>query len=233
MIKTFAFIFARGGSKGVPRKNVKLLAGKPLIGWSIDIALQCPSIDRVIVSTEDQEIANVAAAHGAEIPFIRPKELAADDSAEWTAWRHAVEFFHSKGVQFDRFVSLPATSPLRAVEDVERCISSLDNETDVVVSVKEAQRSPYFNMVVVGNDGFSRLAIEPKRPITRRQEAPAIYDMTTVCYVTRPKFILNNDSIFKGKVRSVIIPESRGLDIDNPLDFQLAEYLVNEKGPLV
>ena len=113
MTKTFAFIFARGGSKGIPRKNIKPLGGKPLIAWSIDTALQCPSIDRVIVSTDDPEIGDVARLHGAEVPFIRPKELAGDTSAEWYAWRHAVDFFEAQSCQFDKFVSLPATSPLR------------------------------------------------------------------------------------------------------------------------
>ena len=228
MKKTFAFIFARGGSKGIPRKNLKLLGGKPLIGWSIDTALQCPSIDRVIVSTDDHEIAEVARSFGAEVPFIRPEELASDSSAEWYAWRHAVKYFEAQDCKFDQFVSLPATSPLRSVDDVEKCIAALDDETDIVVTVKKAERSPYFNMVTVGGDGFSQLAITPSEPLTRRQDAPAVYDMTTVCYVTRPDFIVNNFGVFSGKVRSVIIPEARAIDIDNPIDFKIAEILVDE-----
>jgi len=228
MKKTFAFIFARGGSKGIPKKNIKPLGGKPLIGWSIDSALQCPSIDRVIVSTDDQEIADVARSYGAEVPFIRPKELSEDTSAEWHAWRHAVEFVETQGWKFDQFVSLPATSPLRSVDDVENCIAALDDETDVVVTVKKAERSPYFNMVTIGEDGFSRLAISPENAVTRRQDAPEVYDMTTVCYVTRPAFILSNFGVFSGRVRSIIVPDSRAIDIDNPIDFKLAEVLVNE-----
>lgn len=228
MKTTFAFIFARGGSKGIPRKNVKLLGGKPLIGWSIDTALKCPSIDRVIVSTDDQEIADVAKSHGAEVPFIRPKELAEDNSAEWYAWRHAVQYLQAQSCKFEKFVSLPATSPLRSVDDVEKCIAALDDETDIVVTVKKAERSPYFNMVTIREDGFSRLAISPERAVTRRQDAPEVYDMTTVCYVTRPDFILNNFGVFSGKVRSVIIPEARAIDIDNPIDFRIAEILVSE-----
>lgn len=229
MTKVIAFIFARGGSKGIPRKNIKLLGGRPLIGWSIDTALRCTSIDRVIVSTDDQEIADVARSHGAEVPFIRPKELAEDTSAEWYAWRHAVEFIEAEGTKFEIFVSLPATSPLRSVDDVERCIAELDEETDVVVTVKNAERSPYFNMVSVDEFGFSHLVITPEKLVTRRQDAPCVYDMTTVCYVTRPEFILNNDGVFNGNVRSVIIPAARAIDIDNPIDFKLAELLLDER----
>lgn len=232
MKKTFAFIFARGGSKGIPRKNIKPLGGKPLIGWSIDTALKCPSIDRVIVSTDDEEIADVARSYGAEVPFIRPKELSEDTSAEWFAWRHAVEYFEAQGCKFDLFVSLPATSPLRSVDDVERCITSLDDDTDVVVTVKKAERSPYFNMVTIDEKGFSRLAITPTRPVTRRQDAPEVYDMTTVCYVTRPGFIQSNFGVFSGRVRSVVIPDSRAIDIDNLIDFKMAELLANESRAL-
>lgn len=229
MSGNIAFVFARGGSKGIPRKNIKPLGDRPLIGWSIQTALQCPSIDRIIVSTDDEEIAEVAKAQGAEVPFVRPKELAQDNSAEWYAWRHAVEYLLAQGCTFDKFISVPATSPLRSVEDVENCIAALDDNTDVVVTVKKAERSPYFNMVTIDEQGFSRLAITPDKPVVRRQDAPVVYDMTTVCYVTRPKFILSNFGVFSGKVRSVIIPDARAIDIDTPIDFKMAELLVNKQ----
>ena len=227
MSGNIAFVFARGGSKGIPRKNIRHLGDRPLIGWSIQTALQCASIDRIIVSTDDQEIATVAKTQGAEVPFLRPKKLAQDDTAEWYAWRHAVEYLQAEGCTFDKFISLPATSPLRSVEDVEHCIAALDDHTDVVVTVKKAERSPYFNMVTMDEQGFSHLAITPVNPVVRRQDAPVLYDMTTVCYVTRPQFILNNTGLFSGKVRSVIVPDARAIDIDTPIDFKLAELLVN------
>ena len=170
----------------------------------------------------------MASACGAEVPFMRPKELAADSSAEWLAWRHAIDFLYAQGVEFDRFVSLPATSPLRSVDDVENCIEALDNETDIVVTVKKAERSPFFNMVTIGDDGLSRLAMTSDEKVSRRQDAPLVFDMTTVCYVTRPNFVLERSGIFQGNVRSVIVPEERAIDIDNPIDFKLAELLVNE-----
>lgn len=225
-----AFIFARGGSKGVPRKNIKILNGKPLITYSIQAALDSPSINRIIVSTDDEEIAAVAKENGAEVPFIRPKELAQDTSAEWYAWRHAVEFLNRQGVSFDIFVSLPATSPFRKVEDVEKCIAKLSDDTDVVITVKKADRSPYFNMVTKGSEGYCQLAIKPDTSVARRQDAPIVYDMTTVAYVTRPSFIIDNFGIFSGRVKSVLIPSARAIDIDTPIDFKLAELLASEMG---
>jgi len=226
--KGYGFIFARGGSKGIPRKNLRLLGGRPLIAWSIQTAFQCSSIERVIVSTDDEEIAKVARDYGAEVPFIRPKELAQDNSSEWSAWRHAIEFLYSEGEVFDKFISLPATAPLRSVEDVEKCINALGSDTDVVVTVKKSDRSPYFNMVTLDEEGFASLALTPEKAVVRRQDAPVVYDMTTVCYVTRPQFVLDHCGLFSGRVRPVVVPEDRAIDIDNFIDFKLAEFLASE-----
>ncbi|MEH6469998.1 MAG: acylneuraminate cytidylyltransferase family protein [Halopseudomonas sp.] len=222
--RCIAFIFARGGSKGLPGKNIKPLNGKPLIAYSIDTAKQCPSIVRIIVSTDDAEIAEVAKRYGAEVPFTRPEELAGDTSSEWDAWRHAVNWVREND-DFDTFVSLPATAPLRSVDDVERCIAAQDADTDMVVTVTPASRSPYFNMVTIDESGFSELVIKPEFGITRRQDAPAVYDMTTVAYVTRPDHILEATGVFSGTVKSVVVPPERAVDIDTALDFKLAELI--------
>lgn len=223
-----AFIFARGGSKGVPRKNIKLLGGKPLIAHSIDVALQVKTIQRVVVSTDDPEIADIAKSFGADVPFLRPAHLATDTSAEWLSWQHAVDFV-MKEKPFDTFISLPATSPLRSSQDVEKCLAALDSQVDVVVTVKKASNNPYFNMLIQDKEGFSRLVISSEKVITRRQDAPQVFDMTTVAYVTRPDFIKNKTSIFDGKMKSIIIPDERAVDIDNPVDFALAEVLISQR----
>lgn len=228
-----AFIFARGGSKGVPRKNIRLLGGLPLIAHSIQTAQQCAQINRVVVSTDDQEIADVARHYGAEVPFFRPVELAGDRSSEYEAWKHAISAFEELSQEkIDIFVSLPPTSPLRAVEDVENCIREFtDTEADIVITVKEASRSPYFNMVRNDEQGFSRLVnLAPDgRRYIRRQDVPVVYDMTTVAYVSSPEFILNSEAIFSGKVRSVLVPDERAIDIDTLLDFEFAEFLTAQK----
>lgn len=226
-MKTCAFIFARGGSKGIPRKNTRLLNGIPLIAHSIRIALACPSLGQVIVSTDDDEIAEIARSFGANVPFLRPPELASDKAPEWLAWRHAITWVRNNRENFDIFVSLPATSPFRSIEDVETCVDVLRKEpnADAVVTVTEAGRSPYFNMVTLDPTGRAELVISPQTGVARRQDAPKVYDMTTVAYAARPEFVMNSDAIFSGCVRAVEIPPERALDIDTPFDFAIAEAI--------
>lgn len=219
-----AFIFARGGSKGLPGKNIRELAGVPLLAHSIRTAQQVERIGKIYVSTEDAEIARVARAFGADV-IDRPAELASDTAPEWLAWRHAIDEVFARDGVFDVFLSLPATSPLRSVNDVNACLDALDASTDVVVTVTPAARSPYFNMVTRSPEGESRLVIEG-HPAARRQDVPTVYDLTTVAYVTRPEFIRTHDRLFDGRVRSVIIPKTRAVDIDDIHDFQFAEVLV-------
>jgi N,N'-diacetyl-8-epilegionaminate cytidylyltransferase len=225
--RTIGFVFARGGSKGLPGKNIKLLAGKPLIGYAIETALACKRLETVIVSTDDPQIAAVAREFGAETPFMRPAELASDTAPEWQSWQHAIRLVQAERGLFDVFVSLPATSPFRIVADVDACLDTLvrDPETDVVVTVREATRSPYFSMVGLDESGFAHLILEPPWRIERRQDAPTVYEMTTVAYVTRPSFVLNASRIFDGRVRTVPVPQERALDIDTAYDFMLAECI--------
>lgn len=228
-----AFIFARGGSKGLPRKNLMPLAGKPLIAWSIETAKRCPRINRVIVSTDSEEIAAVAREWGADVPFRRPPELAGDNSPEWLAWQHAIRFVQAEGGPLDVFVSLPATSPLRAAADVENCITQflVVPGTDLVITAREAARNPWFNMITMGEDGAATLAARPERPIHRRQDAPVVYDMTTVAYVARPQYVLDARAHFDGRVRAVIVPPARAIDIDDIWDFRQAEMLLVHRHP--
>ncbi len=227
-MKTIAFIFARGGSKGLPGKNIRPLGGKPLIAWAIEHALAVKRIGRVIVSTDSIEIAEVARFHGAEVPFIRPIELAGDDSPEWLAWRHALNYvLESDGVLPDAMVSVPTTAPLRLPEDIENCLDEYEKgNADIVITVTDAHRSPYFNMVKIHPDGAAGLVIPPDSAIARRQDAPEVFDMTTVAYVARPEFVITRNTVFEGRVRHVHVPVERALDIDTLVDFQIAECLL-------
>lgn len=229
-MSTYAFIFARGNSKGLPGKNIRPLGGIPLIGHSILVARQVEDIDKVFVSTDSPAIAEVASRYGAQV-ILRPEELATDTAAEWLAWRHAVYYLKEGGDDFDTFISLPATSPLRNADDVRSCLAALDQDTDVVVTVTPASRSPYFNMVVRDEAGNSQLVCCGDS-VHRRQDAPAVFDMTTVAYVTRPAFVLEQLRIFSGRVRSVVVPRERAVDIDDIYDFKMAEmlYMDREKG---
>jgi N-acylneuraminate cytidylyltransferase len=227
-MNAIAFIFARGGSKGLPGKNIRHLGGKPLIAWSITHALAVKRIKRVIVSTDSEEIAAVARDYGAEVPFIRPAELARDDSPEWQAWRHALNYLsETEGTLPEAMVSVPTTAPLRLALDIENCLDEYQKgDTDIVITVTDAHRSPYFNMVKTNADGTVSLVNPPQSAITRRQDAPVVYDMATVCYVANPAFVLTHNATFEGRVKAVHVPTERAIDIDTLLDFQIAESLL-------
>jgi N-acylneuraminate cytidylyltransferase len=230
-MKTVAFIFARGGSKGLPGKNIRPLAGKPLIAWSIEHARAVQRIQRIIVSTDSQEIADVARQYGAEVPFMRPEELARDTSPEWLAWRHALNYLlEIEGSLPDVMVSIPTTAPLRLPLDIENCLDEYEKgDADMVITVTDAHRSPYFNMVKENADGTVGLVIPPQNAVTRRQDAPTVYDMATVAYVVSPEFVMTHQSPFEGRVRAVHVPLERAIDIDTLMDFRVAESLMAER----
>lgn len=222
-----AFIFVRGGSKGLPGKNIKMFAGKPLIAWAIEHARDAEGIRRVIVSTDSEEIAAVALRYGAEVPFMRPSHLAEDDSPEWLSWQHALEFIRNDEGSFpDALVSVPVTAPLRKPADIERCLERFSKgDADVVITVTEAHRNPYFNMVMIQSNGSVGLINSPTSGISRRQDAPEVFDMTTVAYVAEPEFVMMHESAFVGRVKAVHVPTERSIDIDTLLDFEIAEFL--------
>jgi len=228
--RVLGLVCARGGSKGVPRKNLRKLGGRPLAAWSIALARACPLIDRVILSTDDAEIAETAKAFGAEVPFLRPAELARDDSPEWLVWRHALSEMERRcGFAADYLVVLPPTSPFRNVADVEGSLRQLHaTGADIVISVTDATRNPYFNMVELDATGEARLCKRPPGGVVRRQDAPKVYDITTVVYSTRADFVQRASGTWEGTVQAVHIPAARALDIDTEMDLQFAEFLLAE-----
>ena len=230
-MSTIACIFARAGSKGLLNKNIQTFNGKPLISWAVEIALEVKQINEVFVSTDSEEIAEIARMSGASIPFMRPSELATDTSPEWHSWQHFIKFLADKDGRLpDVFLSLPATSPLRSTIDIENCLNEFKKgRTDFVVGITPSERNPYFNMVKKGEDNQVDLVIQHGDQYSRRQDSPEIFDLTTVCYVGKPTTILTKNSIFEGKVVGVEIPRERAIDIDTELDFQIAEFLFKSK----
>lgn len=226
-VTVVAGIFARGGSKGVPRKNLRLLGGRPLLAHSVEAARRCRRVSRVIVSTDDPEIADVAVAYGAEVPFMRPSDLASDDAPEWLAWRHLITALQQRGQAIDVLLSVPATAPLRTVDDLEACVDALTEQTDAVLTVTPAHRNPYFNMVQLDPDGCARITMD-RGNISRRQAAPPVYDVTTVACAARARYVLTADSIFDGRVRTVTVPRERALDIDTEFDLRIAQCLLDD-----
>ncbi len=224
-------IFARGGSKGIPRKNIYSLGHKPLLAYAIETGLSVALIDKLIVSTDDQEIAAVARQYGAEVPFIRPVELAGDHSPEILSWQHAVKEYEAQtGTTVDILVAIPTTSPLREPGDVQRCLLKLiETDADVVLTVTESHRNPYFNMVKIDHDDNVRLVIETGQVIANRQDVSEVFDITTVAYAVRAPFLRQAQSLLEGKVKAVTVPRERALDIDTMLDLEMAEFFLNRK----
>jgi len=220
---------ARGGSKGLPGKNIKLLAGKPLIAYSIEQAKGSKYIDRVIVSTEDEQIAEVAGKFSAEVPFKRPLELAEDDSSMMDVLLHAVTWMEEEAqFKFDVLVLLHATTPLRETEDIDKCIELLvDENADNVFSVAEAFRNPYFNMVEVTADNEIRLVKDAH--FSTRQSAPKVFDMNASIYVWWKDVFKKEKGLFLKKTRIYPMPRERSVDIDEPLDFRIAEMLLQDR----
>ncbi len=224
---TIATVCARGGSTGVPRKNVLPLLGKPLIVYTIEQALACPEIDRVFVSTDDDEIAEVARKAGAEVPFKRPAELATHTISKLPVIEHLVDWVVASGVDVTRVVELDPTSPLRDMSDILTCLEMLDAETDVVITGYEADKNPYFNMVEQKPDGFASLSKTIPGGVSGRQLAPKVYSMNASIYVWHKDTL--KKGLWEGKAKLYVMPRIRSIDIDEPIDFKIVELLMREK----
>ena len=224
--KTVAFIFARSGSKGVKNKNIQLINNIPLIGYSINIAKNSNLFSDIVVSTDSQEIAEIANLYGASTPFNRPADLATDESSEWLSWQHAVKSYMNI-TKFNYFFSLPVTSPLRSKDDILLMKDYfIHNSYDIVLGMIESPRSPYFNIVKKKDDGSLERLIDVPNTINRRQDAPRTYDLTTTGYITTPDYILNNSNLFDGTVGGYEIPINRSLDIDSEYDLMIARKML-------
>ena len=222
---TICTVCARGGSTGVPRKNVRPLLGKPLIGWTIEQALAAPSIEGVYVSTDDDEIASIAEDFGAVVPYRRPAELATTEAAKLPVIGHLVERIEADGVEVDRIVDLDPTSPLRTVNDIENAIALLDDDTDVVITAYPAEKNPYFNMVEQQADGSYGLVVASDA--VSRQGAPAVYSMNGSVYVWHRHTL--EKGLWGGRAQLYEMPRERSVDIDAELDFTIVELLMSRR----
>lgn len=221
-MRILAIIPARGGSKGIPRKNLKLLAGKPLIAWSIEAALQAQSIDRVIVSTEEEEIATVAKRFGAEVPFLRPISLAQDITPGIEPVLHAIEQLP----YYDWVLLLQPTSPLRSVEDIEGIIRLCrDEATRSAVSVTRVSKHPFW---MYQQDDHNRLQplITNRPEIARRQELPSVYALNGALYLARTDWLIQNEGFIGPETLGYVMPEERSVDLDTPQDWLWVKFLI-------
>ena len=223
-MKIVALICARGNSKGIKNKNLLKFGKTTLLGNSIKQAYKSKYINRVIVSTDSEKISKEAIKNGAEIPFIRPSNLAKDNSPEIETWRHAIRYLN-KDKNIDLIVSVPPTAPLRTTADINKCIHKAKKERlDIVFTVSKSFKNPYFNILQLKNKKLD-VVKKFKKNIFRRQDSPICYDLTTICYVFKPDYIMKKKDLFYGKTGFVIIPKERAIDIDDKFDYKLAKFL--------
>lgn len=225
-------VCARGGSKGVANKNLRLLAGKPLIAHSLEQARATGLFDGIAVSSDSAEILDVARRYGADWLIERPAEMATDAAPKLPAVRHCVSAAETMaGRRFDLVVDLDATAPLRATGDIEGAVALLEQTGAAnVITGAPARRSPYFNLVERGPDGVVRLAKTPATPIVRRQDAPACFDMNASIYVWQRAALDTSATVFNADTRLFEMPEERSIDIDSELDFQFVQWLIERRG---
>jgi CMP-N,N'-diacetyllegionaminic acid synthase len=223
-------ICCRGGSKGVPGKNIRDLKGKPLIAYTIEAAKATPLISDLIVSTDDENIADIAKRYGASVPFMRPAKLASDTASKWPVFIHAVETYEKlTGKRVDYLVDLDVTVPLKTPGDIGGAIELAlsDTTADVVITGYEPERNPYFNMMEVNGDGYAEIVKKGDRPIVRRQDAPLVYSLTPAAYVVKKSALYNYEHWSKAKCKIHPIPRDRAVDIDTEIDFKIVEFLMN------
>ncbi len=230
-MKPLFVITARGGSKGLPGKNTKILNGKPLITYSIEIARNFTGDSDICVSTDDDAIINVVEACGLHIPFKRPAELATDSANSQDVLVHAWNFYKNKGLFYDCLVLLQPTSPFRKKEDLKNCLDMYSGDCDMVVSVKESDANPYFNLFEDTGNGF--LIKSKEANFKRRQDCPKVYMLNGSVYVINPHSLLTEGMSGFRKVKKYIMDENHSVDIDTQKDWDFAEYLIKNNRILI
>lgn len=225
-------ICCRGGSKGVPGKNIKLLNGKPLIAYTIDAAQQSSLLNETIVSTDSTAISDVAIAHGIKTVIQRPAELASDTASKWPVFIHALETYEQKNnCTVDYLVDMDVTVPLKTAADIDGAIQLALNDTnvDVVITAYEPERNPYFNMMETDENGYAQIVKQSVKPIVRRQDAPEVYSLCPAAYVVKKEALYKYEHWSKATCKLFVMPRNRAIDIDTAFDFSLVEFIMQQQ----
>ena len=229
-MKVLGLITARGGSKGVSRKNIKLLCGKPLLCYTAEAALKAETLTRVVLSTEDEEIAEIGRACGLEVPFMRPRELAQDSTPSLPVVRHAVSFLESAGEFYDAVCLLQPTNPLRRAADIDACVRLLfDSKADSVVSVLPVPHEYNPQWVFWMNCGGLKLAVGAGEPVARRQDLPAAFHRDGSVYVTRRDVIMESESLYGVRIEGYAIEPQFSANIDTEEDWRRVEERIEKR----
>ena len=218
---------ARGGSKGIPYKNIKPLNGKPLICYSIDVARQFTSDENICVTTDDDKIIEVVENYGLKVPFKRPDYLATDACGSNEVIQHAYKFYAAKGILYDAVLLLQPTSPFRKVEFLKEAVTLYDDTIDMVTSVKSAPCNPYYDGFEDNEEGLLSIS-KGDGTIERRQDAPKVWQLNGSVYVINPKSLMEKGLAHFTRIRKYPMSEYYSVDIDNPFDWKVAELIISE-----
>ena len=225
-MKALVIIPARSGSRGIPGKNIKLLGDKPLIQYSIDAALKVFNKEDILVSTDSKEIKVIAENCGLNVPFLRPDELATDFTSSQDVILHAIDYTQQRGQNYDTVVLLQPTSPFRNAQHIEEAIKLYDKRLEMVVSVKVSDHNPYYTLYEESDDGF--LTQSKKAKFTRRQDCPNVYAYNGAIYVMSIDALKTKSIAEFDKVKKYEMSELHSIDLDTPLDWDLAEIVLNK-----
>lgn len=233
--KILAVICARGGSTGVPGKNIMPIAEKPLIGWSVERGLAEPRITDLVISTDDQKIADVAAGFGAKIPFLRPAELATSAAGKFGVWKHALTACEDLyKTRYDYFLDIDCTTPLLDARDLKNFLDSFFEESaareiDGMFTVSASHRNPYFNLVEEDAEGLLHLSKKLPVNVESRQASPKTWDIVAGYYIFKADYIRQGSYLLNGRLRPFEVPRARSFDIDEPFDAVLVDWLMRRQ----
>jgi CMP-N,N'-diacetyllegionaminic acid synthase len=220
---------ARGGSKGIPNKNLRLLGGKPLVSRAIEAAKKSFPKATICVSSDSLEILEVARSEGAEVPFVRPERLSTDTAGDYEVMTHALDFYHNEGRDFDVLVKWQPTTPFRQIDDIHAGVALYSPDIDMVVGVKESKANPYFTLFEESPEGFLEKSKSLKN-ITRRQDAPAAFQYNGSLYLINTSSLRRYKSYDEfSRIKKIVMGELFSIDIDSEIDLQFSEFLL-ERG---
>ena len=229
-------ISARGGSVGVPGKNVRSLLGTPIIARAVNTALAAPEIESVLISTDSPAIAEAARAAGAQVPFMRPAELAQSVTGKFQVWQHALAACEGQNpARYELYVDIDCTNPLLEASDISAAIAKFRRlrdtgvPVDAVFTVAKARRNPYFNLVEPDESGALKMSKSRGGTVLARQSAPAVYEHVAGVYVLAPAYLRRANHLLDGHAQGYEVPEDKAFDIDSELDFDLIEFLLRRR----
>ena len=231
-MKILGLIPARGGSKGIPKKNIKKLGGKELIRYTIEAGLACDAIDHLVVSTDDMIIGKVSLEAGADVPFIRPKALASDNSPTIDTVIHVLEYFKNKGNPFDAVCLLQPTTPFRTAASIQNAIDQfVDQKADSLISVREVPHTynPHWVFELAIDSGFLKIATGDNQIIPRRQDLPKAFHRDGAIYLTKTEVVLKDRSLYGKKIAYYLMKESPAINLDTMEDWEKAEEELNRR----